>query len=90
MLHERIFLDSENPDVYIDVYVANNRTAVRDAMLVIPGGGYQQVCTNREGETIAMGFMAKGYNCFVLNYRVFNVPYPAQLLDASQIGRAHV
>lgn len=84
MLHERIFLDSENPDVYIDVYVANNRTAVRDAMLVIPGGGYQQVCTNREGETIAMGFMAKGYNCFVLNYRVFNVPYPAQLLDASR------
>ena len=84
MLHERVFLDPENPQVYIDTYIANNRTAVRDAMLVIPGGGYQAVCTEREGEPIALAFMAKGYNCFVLNYRVGNAVYPAHLIDASR------
>ncbi len=84
MQHERIYLDKDHPEVYIDSYVADNRTALRDAMLVIPGGGYSQVCTLREGEPIAFGFMALGYNCFVLNYRVNNVPYPAQLTDASR------
>lgn len=84
MLHERIFLDSENPEVYIDTYIADNRTILRDAMLVIPGGGYKQVCTDREGEPIALAFLAKGYNCFVLNYRVNTVRYPSQLIDASR------
>jgi acetyl esterase/lipase len=84
MQHERIYLDPEHPEVYLDTYIANNRTALRDAMLVIPGGGYSQVCTGREGEPIAFAFLALGYNCFVLNYRVNNVPYPAQLTDASR------
>ena len=84
MLHKRVFLDSENSDVYIDTYIADNRSIIRDAMLVIPGGGYRQVCTNREGEPVALAFLAKGYNCFVLNYRVDKVPYPAQLIDASR------
>ena len=84
MLHERIFLDPENPEVYVDTYIADNRTVLRDAMLVIPGGGYSQVCTEREGEPVALAFLAKGYNCFVLNYRVKNVPYPSQLIDASR------
>ena len=84
MLHERVYLDSENKEVYIDIYVADNRTLVRDAMLVIPGGGYQQVGSDREGEPVALAFLAKGYNCFVLNYRVKNVPYPSQLIDASR------
>lgn len=84
MLHERIFLDPAHPEVYIDTYIANNRTVVRDAMLVIPGGGYGCVCTEREGEPIALAFLGKGYNCFVLNYRVNKIPYPAQLIDASR------
>jgi acetyl esterase/lipase len=54
-------------------------------MLVIPGGGYSTVCSDREGEPIALAFLAKGYNTFVLNYRVGDSEkdvYPAQLLDA--------
>ncbi len=84
MLHERIYLDPADDRVYIDTYVADNRTLLRDAMLVIPGGGYSNICTEREGEPTAVSFMAKGYNCFVLNYRVDKVPYPAQLIDASR------
>ena len=88
MLHERIYLDDNDRNVYIDTYVANDRKYLRDAILVIPGGGYSQVCTDREGEPIALAFVAKGMNAFVLNYRVTAGgevhPYPAQLIDASR------
>ncbi|MBQ7387740.1 MAG: alpha/beta hydrolase [Clostridia bacterium] len=84
MLHERIYLDASDTRVYIDTYVANDTSHARPAMLVIPGGGYRQVCTDREGEPIAIAFMAKGYNAFVLNYRVDGETYPAQLIDASR------
>lgn len=95
MKNERIFLDSER-EVWIDTYVADN-SEVRDAILVVPGGGYQDVCTDREGEPIALAFYERGLNAFVLNYRVINntkagsegstVTYPAQLIDA---GRAMI
>lgn len=84
MIHERIYLDPADERVYIDTYVADSKSFVRDAMLVIPGGGYYDVCTAREGEPIAFAYLEKGYNCFVLNYRVNKVPYPAQLIDASR------
>ena len=84
MLHERIYLDPNDDRVYIDTYVADNKTFFHDAMLVIPGGGYSGVCTAREGEPIALAYLEKGYNCFVLSYRVNKVPYPAQLIDASR------
>ena len=84
MIHERVFLDPRDERVYIDTYVADNRTFLHDAMLIIPGGGYGQVCTAREGEPIAFAYLEKGFNCFVLNYRVNKVPYPSQLIDASR------
>lgn len=89
MLHERVFLDPSDDRVYIDTYVADEKRRKRPAMLVIPGGGYSQVCTDREGEPIAIAFMAKGYNAFVLNYRVNGETYPAQLIDASR-AIAHI
>lgn len=41
----------------------------RPAVLVIPGGGYTMV-SDREGEPVALAFMAEGYNAFVLRYGV--------------------
>ena len=86
MLYERVYLDESDDRVYIDAYVADYREVLRDAMLVIPGGGYRNVCTDREGEPIALGFLAQGMNCFVLNYRVGKDGdvYPKQLIDASR------
>lgn len=83
MRHERIYLNESDDRVYIDTYVANE-SRVRDAMLVIPGGGYSNVCHQREGEPIAIEFLSKGYNCFVLNYRVGKPGdvFPTQLIDA--------
>ena len=87
MLHERIYLDKNDERVYIDTYVANDKSYKRNAILIIPGGGYRVVCTEREGEPIALSYVAYGFNAFVLNYRVGEVGdiFPKQLIDA---GRA--
>ena len=84
MICERVQL-SENNNVYLDTYVvANQAERIRDAILVIPGGGYAAVCSDREGEPIAMAFAARGINAFVLTYSIGEgAVYPRQLLDAA-------
>ncbi len=42
---------------------------VRDAMLVLPGGGYG-ACCDREGEPIVKKYLAAGMNAFCLRYSV--------------------
>lgn len=83
MRHERIYLNENDKRVFIDTYIVN-WAKPRDALLVIPGGGYGAVCTDREGEPIALDFVQKGYNCFVLGYRcgTANDVYPAHIIDA--------
>ena len=86
MIFKKIFLDENDKDVYIDCYIADKiRFFERKAILVIPGGGYGSVCSDREGEPIAHAFMAQGYNAFVLHYSVARTKvFPAQLIQASK------
>lgn len=88
MISERIYLDSEHPEVFVDVMAERGATP-RDAILVVPGGGYGCVCADREGGPIAEAFIARGYNAFVLGYRVAPHRYPAQLCDAAR-AMAHI
>ena len=87
MLFQRIYLE-ENETIYMDAYVANAiPNLTRKAILVIPGGGYGNVCKQREGEPIAMAFMPYGYNAFVLNYSHAHNDgrrFPTQLIQASK------
>ncbi len=87
MKHDRIYLSKTDSRVFIDTYIADplpSKEGKRPAILVIPGGGYGKVCSDREGEPIALEFFSRGYNAFVLGYRVGTDTdlYPAQLLDA--------
>ena len=41
--------------------------AVKPAMIIFPGGGYV-FCSDREAEPIALSYLGKGYQAFVLNY----------------------
>ncbi len=67
---DRIYLFEGVDDIYLDCYaVDDKRHAPRDAMLVLPGGGYGYVCMDREGEKTALAYVARGVNAFVLNYR---------------------
>ncbi len=84
MRFERYMLDDDG--AYIDAYIADpTKNFTRKAILVIPGGGYGCVCSDREGEPIAQAFMPYGYNAFVLNYYTDREkPFPIQLIQASK------
>lgn len=85
MTHEIIYPENENKKFYIESYVANKIDGfTRDAILIIPGGGYTEVCAEREGEPIALEFLPRGYNAFVLHYSVGDEIFPRQLSEASK------
>lgn len=86
MIHERVYLNPSDHRIYVDTYIADDRHYARPAMLVIPGGGYKCVCSDREGEPIALAYFARGFNAFVLNYGTGTDcdVYPKQLIDASR------
>ena len=54
----------------------------RPAVIVVPGGGYSMV-SKREGEPVAAGFLARGFQAFILTYlcRPDGVRYPEQLTE---------
>lgn len=83
MKYEVIRLREDDPDVTLTTYVQDENWKKRDAILVIPGGGYGCVCSDREGEPIALAFTARGVNAFVLNYSVgAKALFPRPLADA--------
>ncbi|MBE6758339.1 MAG: alpha/beta hydrolase [Ruminococcaceae bacterium] len=86
MLFERIPLSSEDEQVYLESYIADPcGPKPRKAILVLPGGGYGSVCSDREGEPIALAFIPYGYNAFVLHYTVGRKrPFPTQLIEVAQ------
>lgn len=88
MIHKRVYLYKENETPYLDVYAADPTTDfIRDAVLVIPGGGYNYNELEREGEPIALAFLGKGKNAFVLHYSVrknSDKTFPQQLIEASK------
>lgn len=58
-------------------------TAHLPAILIFPGGGYE-FCSEREGEPIAMSFLAQGFQAFVLEYSTGKLAKEkAPLLDAA-------
>lgn len=54
----------------------------RPAVIVVPGGAYRFV-SRREGEPVAAEFLARGFQAFVLDYRVRpdGVFYPEEMLE---------
>lgn len=55
---------------------------IRPAVLICPGGGYFH-CSDREGEPIAMTFLARGYQVFILRYSLNeDAAFPRPLNDA--------
>ena len=77
---------SEDKTVYLKAYMLDNVEGLpfcekRPGILILPGGGYEY-CSAREGEPVAMHYLAEGYNAFVLIYSC-NTRHPAPLLNAS-------
>lgn len=55
----------------------------RPLILICPGGGYNHV-SDREGEPLAVRFLAMGYHVAVLRYSVTPAVYPTQLLELAK------
>ena len=83
MTHERIYFYPEDKRVYLDTYIADERrNGPRDAMVIFPGGAYIAVCADREGEPIAISYLSRGINSFVVKYsNDEDAIFPRQLLD---------
>lgn len=87
MLHQRIKL-FENKEVYLTTYVHENiktygTDAGRPAIIVLPGGAFA-ILAPFENEPVALTFMQKGFNTFVLEYTVGDdCQYPDVLIECS-------
>ena len=73
-------------DTILTTYVQNNLEGVparrRPAVIICPGGGYEYQ-SDRESEPIALEFLKRGYQAFILEYAVLEenetkglLPYP--------------
>jgi acetyl esterase/lipase len=71
----------------LTLYPADPKVANGLGVLILPGGGYSQVCINHEGHRVGEWFSAKGVSAFVLKYRVKPYRHPVPLLDAQRAMR---
>lgn len=74
MIHDKIFLNQEET-AFVEVYALDPELSdgVKrkwPAIVICPGGGYL-ISATKEGEAVAMQFLAQGYSCFVLRYSTF-------------------
>ena len=91
MIMETVKLMPERDEVYLDYYGNDDRSEVANAMLVIPGGGYGAVCSDREGEPIALSYLTKGINAFVLHYSVGSeIKDPLDPLTEASLAMLHI
>jgi len=70
MQYEKIELIPGRSEVTLEYFGIDDRSEAKDAILVIPGGGYGVVCSDREGYPIAQAYMMQEMNAFVLHYSV--------------------
>lgn len=78
---------TDDPDVTLTAYISDispemPNMKIRPAVLVIPGGAYKY-CSDREAEPIALFYLSKGFNAFVLRYSLNDkAAFPTPLNDA--------
>ena len=89
MIFKRIDIDPKN-NVYLNCYLHENPPIAfeekmdRPAVVVCPGGGYNHL-SEREADPIALEYLAKGYNAFVMYYSLKEAAaFPKPIIDLSQ------
>ncbi|MDF3130531.1 alpha/beta hydrolase [Kiritimatiellaeota bacterium B1221] len=77
--------DGEFPNLTVYLPAADHRTG--QTVLILPGGGYQGVCSDREGHRPAQYLNAHGIAAAVLEYRHAPQRHPVPLCDAQRAMR---
>ncbi len=84
------FLGNNNCDPTVQIYLPYNMTEMnrqdvkRPCLIICPGGGYG-MCSQREGEPIALKFLPSGFNVFVIKYSVAPHRFPTQLIEVAAL-----
>ena len=89
MIHQKIELKeggSENAFATTYILKVNHELPAikRPTVVICPGGGYEFV-SYREGEPVALQFLARGYNAIVLRYSVYPATYPTALTELGRV-----
>jgi acetyl esterase/lipase len=72
----------------LTVYLPAGPNATKTGVVVVPGGGYQHLATEKEGTSIAEWLNARGVAAFVLKYRLGpKYHHPVELEDAQRAIR---
>lgn len=77
--------DADKPT--ITVYLPEPSMATGTGVVIFPGGGYANVCVEKEGTPVAEWFRERGVAAFVVRYRVAPYRHPAPLMDAQRAIR---
>ena len=98
MIHEIIKIQEKGSteEARLITYILDNIgasfTTERPCVLIMPGGGYNHLAQQKEGEAYALQMCAMGYHAAVLEYSVAPACYPTQILEvasAVKILREH-
>jgi len=72
----------------LTIYLPKGENATKTGVVVAPGGGYQHLAMEKEGEQYALWLNARGVAAFVLKYRLGpKYHYPVELEDAQRAIR---
>lgn len=91
MIYKKINLNEEynlEKDTVLTAYIPDTFDEIdinrkRPSVLIFPGGGYRFLSA-REAEPIALAYMGKGFNAFILDYSVYpECKHPRPLLQAA-------
>lgn len=86
MLYKEIPLQAEGsmPEAKLTLYIQDYSTDMfvreRPMIIICPGGGYEHLSV-REGESVALQFMAMGLHAAVLRYSVAGAAFPVQIKE---------
>jgi acetyl esterase/lipase len=80
--------DADDDKPTLAVYLPAGVNATKTGVVVAPGGGYQHLAMQKEGEDIALWLNARGVAAFVLKYRLGpKYHHPIELGDAQRAIR---
>lgn len=88
-----LYIFPQDEKAYLTTYIRNNPPEMsndpRRAVLICPGGGYEWV-SDREGEPVALQFLARGYNVFVLKYSISKMAKNLNPLREIELAIQHI
>ena len=88
-----LYMFPQDKEAHLIAYIRDispeMRNDPRPTVLICPGGGYQWV-SDRENEPVALQFLARGYNVFVLRYSVEKMASDLRPLCEAALAVKHI